>query len=78
MAREGCWCFFFIKTRPMIWYAEYAMVKDVGIAREVNKMRCEVCGSELYESEKEFNDGKCWYCEEDEKEPDIGSGSSIG
>lgn len=33
-------------------------------------MRCEVCGSELYESEKEFNDGMCWYCEEDEKEPD--------
>ena len=54
------------------------MVKDVGIVREVNKMRCEVCGSELYESEKELNDGKCGYCEVDEKEPDIGSGSSIG
>ena len=27
-------------------------------------MRCEVCGEKLHESEKEFNNGMCWYCEE--------------
>ena len=37
-------------------------------------MKCRECGDEIYE----YEDGLCWYCEEDEKEPDIGSGSSIG
>ncbi len=33
-------------------------------------MRCEVCGEKLHESEKEFNNGMCWYCEEDARDPD--------
>jgi len=32
-------------------------------------MICRVCRKELYESEREFNNGMCWYCEEDAKEP---------
>ena len=30
-------------------------------------MRCEVCGSELYDWEC---DDACWYCEQDLKEPE--------
>ena len=37
---------------------------------EADEMRCEVCGEKLHESEKEFNNGMCWYCEEDARDPD--------
>ena len=33
-------------------------------------MICRVCRKILYESEREFNNGMCWYCEQDAKEPD--------
>ena len=33
-------------------------------------MKCEICGEKLYESEKEFNNGMCWYCEEAYNDPD--------
>ena len=33
-------------------------------------MICKVCRKELYGSEREFNNGMCWYCEEDAKEPE--------
>ena len=33
-------------------------------------MICRVCRKILYGSEREFNNGMCWYCEEDAKEPD--------
>ena len=46
------------------------MVKDVGIVSEGNKMICKVCRKELYGSEKEFNNGMCWYCEEAYNDPD--------
>ena len=46
------------------------MVKDVGIVNEGNNMICKVCRKELYGSEKEFNNGMCWYCEEAYNDPD--------
>ena len=33
-------------------------------------MICKVCRKELYGSEKEFNNGMCWYCEEAYNDPD--------
>ena len=49
-------------------------VKDVGafffIVNEDDEMRCKVCRKELYGSERKFNNGMCWYCEEDAKDPD--------
>lgn len=30
-------------------------------------MKCRECGDEIYE----YEDGLCYYCEEDEKEPNI-------
>ena len=33
-------------------------------------MICKVCRKELYGSEKEFNNGMCWYCEEAHNDPD--------
>ena len=32
-------------------------------------MICKVCRKELYGSEKEFNNGMCWYCEEAYNDP---------
>ena len=46
------------------------MVKDVGIVSEGNKMICKVCRKELYGSERECNNGMCWYCEEAYNDPD--------
>jgi len=48
--------------------------KDVGafffIENEGDEMICKVCRKELYGSEKEFNNGMCWYCEEAYNDPD--------
>ena len=35
-----------------------------------NKMICKVCRKKLYGSEKKFNNGMCWYCEEAYNDPD--------
>ena len=44
---------------------------DVGafffIENEADEMKCRECGDEIYE----YEDGLCYYCEEDEKEPNI-------
>ena len=49
-------------------------MKDVGafffIENEDDEMICRVCRKILYESERKFNNGMCWYCEEDAKDPD--------
>jgi hypothetical protein len=45
-------------------------VKDVGaffyLENEDNEMKCRECGDEIYE----YEDGLCWYCEEDANDPD--------
>ena len=49
-------------------------MKDVGaffyFENEGSEMICKVCRKELYGSEKEFNNGMCWYCEEAYNDPD--------